>query len=135
MENRIFSAVQIYLDHFRDQLDSLAKESVLAKPQRFLKASQLWLAKMTGSLISEYSQRIQQERARLRLLSGRMDALSPLKVLQRGYAVVTNESGELLREAKQVTVGEQVQIKLAQGRIKAQVVERQVRADAGQTEL
>ena len=90
---------------------------------------------MTGSLISEYSQRIQQEKARLRLLSGRMDALSPLKVLQRGYAVVTNGSGELLREAKQVTVGEQVQIKLAQGRIKAQVVERQVRADAGQPEL
>ena len=135
MENRIFSAIQIYLDHFRDQLDSLAKESVLAKPQRFLEASQLWLAQMTGSLISEYSQRIQQEKARLRLLSGRMDALSPLKVLQRGYAVVTNGSGELLREAKQVTVGEQVQIKLAQGRIKAQVVERQVRADAGQPEL
>ena len=54
------------------------------------------------------------ERQRLSLLGGRLDALSPLKVMARGYAVVfLEEDARLVRSAKDVRPGDSLSIRLA----------------------
>jgi exodeoxyribonuclease VII large subunit len=58
---------------------------------------------------------------RFALATASLDALSPLAVLQRGYAIAQREDGMLLRDANSVSIGESVQVRLAQGRIKAKV--------------
>jgi exodeoxyribonuclease VII large subunit len=62
-------------------------------------------------------------RERLGLAAASLDALSPLAVLQRGYAVAQREDGTLLREAKSVSVGDSIKVRLAQGRINADITE------------
>ncbi len=51
-----------------------------------------------------------------------LDALSPLAVLRRGFSIVENEAGEILRDASEIKESEEVKIRLARGTIKARVL-------------
>jgi exodeoxyribonuclease VII large subunit len=67
---------------------------------------------------------LQTERERLSALRGRLLALSPLTVLARGYAIVTNDSGQPLTRASAVAVGDTLRVRLAEGRLGARVLTR-----------
>jgi len=53
----------------------------------------------------------------------RLDALSPLAVLTRGYSITQNSSGEIIRNVHQTEVGERIRVRLANGRLSAEVKE------------
>jgi exodeoxyribonuclease VII large subunit len=59
----------------------------------------------------------------LKICTATLDALSPLKVLGRGFSITETESGEIVRNVTQTAVGETVKIKLAKGSLKAKVTE------------
>jgi exodeoxyribonuclease VII large subunit len=61
-------------------------------------------------------------RSRLAVLAGRLQALSPLQVLGRGYAVALDGQGRALRRFEQVAVGEAIGVRLAEGRLGCTVV-------------
>jgi exodeoxyribonuclease VII large subunit len=64
---------------------------------------------------------IDEAKNRLGLAAASLDALSPLAVLQRGYAIAQKADGSLLRDAKLVSVGDKIRVLLANGRISASV--------------
>jgi len=71
--------------------------------------------------------RLRLERAAGRLggLGGRLDALSPLAVLGRGYGIARRErDGAILRSSEQVEVGEDITVRLAEGGLAARVTRR-----------
>jgi exodeoxyribonuclease VII large subunit len=64
---------------------------------------------------------LMQRRARLEQLSGELAALSPLAILERGYALVFDASGKLVKDSKRVKVGEEISARVAHGTIAATV--------------
>lgn len=64
---------------------------------------------------------LQEARERLGLAAASLDALSPLAVLQRGYAIAQDASGKPLRDAASVNAGDQVAIRLAKGKLNTRV--------------
>jgi exodeoxyribonuclease VII large subunit len=52
-------------------------------------------------------------------LTAKLDALSPLKVLSRGYAITQKEDGAVIRSTKDIAPGDRLVITLADGRIAA----------------
>jgi exodeoxyribonuclease VII large subunit len=60
-------------------------------------------------------------RARLDRLTSQMEALSPVAILERGYALVFDASGKLLKDADRVKPGDEITARLARGEISAQV--------------
>ncbi len=55
-------------------------------------------------------------------LAGRLDAMSPLKVLARGYAIVTHaEDGRAVRDAREVSAGDTLHVRVGQGAFSAEV--------------
>lgn len=69
-------------------------------------------------------QRLLHRGERFAALAGRLEALSPLKVLQRGYALVERvRDGALLREATEARRGEEIRVKLARGELLALIEE------------
>lgn len=65
--------------------------------------------------------RLDDARARLAVAVASLDALSPLAVLGRGYALVRDAQGQLLRDARAVQSGEQIHLRLARGALIARV--------------
>ena len=60
---------------------------------------------------------------RFRGLVGQLDALSPLAVIARGYGVVTSAEGKLIRDSKEVSIGDPLTVRLHEGRIQATVTD------------
>jgi exodeoxyribonuclease VII large subunit len=78
----------------------------------------------TASSASEAAldEQLQLGRERLALAAASLDALSPLGVLQRGYAIAQDASGRLVRDAAAVNVGDEVSVRLAKGKLNTRVV-------------
>ena len=62
-----------------------------------------------------------QRRALLERLSAELTALSPLAILERGYALVFDSSGKLVKDTDQVQAGDEITAKLARGEITATI--------------
>ena len=64
---------------------------------------------------------VSARKSRLEMLTHKMQALSPLAVLERGYAIVTTKDGKVVKNESAVDVGAELDIRLANGRIGAVV--------------
>jgi len=64
---------------------------------------------------------LQEARERFGLAAASLDALSPLAVLHRGYAIAQDTSGKPLRDATSVSVGDQVRVRLSKGNLETRV--------------
>lgn len=61
---------------------------------------------------------------RLQLAQRGLDAISPLATLARGYAIVTGPDGSVVQDAQQLAKGDLIEARLAQGRVRARVVDQ-----------
>jgi len=69
-------------------------------------------------------QRLRRAESRLAITAARLSAVSPLRTLERGYAVVTDAAGRVVRRACDVSPGEPIVARLAEGRLEATVTRR-----------
>jgi exodeoxyribonuclease VII large subunit len=67
--------------------------------------------------------RISDHRGRFNQLFAKLDALSPVKILERGYALVFDTNGVLVKDAAQLSSGEQISARVARGTFTAEVKE------------
>lgn len=65
---------------------------------------------------------VARSRHQLALGAARLESASPLAILARGFAVVEDSSGQLLRDASRVRAGDRIGVRLARGRLDAQVL-------------
>jgi exodeoxyribonuclease VII large subunit len=84
------------------------REILAGKQNRLISASRAWL---------------KSRRSRLELEAGRMNALSPLAILERGYAICRNAHGAILRDPARVAPGDRVAVTLARGELDCRVEE------------
>jgi exodeoxyribonuclease VII large subunit len=73
--------------------------------------------------------RIAKRRERLEILAAALKQLSPVKVLERGYAVVFDADGRLLKNAAAVKAGANINVRLAAGRLDAKVTRNQSQSE------
>jgi exodeoxyribonuclease VII large subunit len=76
---------------------------------------------LVTTLASTQRNQLAQRRAQLERLSAELAALSPVAILDRGYALVFDSSGRLVKDANQVRAGDEITAKLARGGIAATV--------------
>lgn len=92
-----------------------------------VRTMRLRAARLGLNLAQAGASAIEHRRRQLGALAGRLDALSPLKVLERGYAVVTNlRDSRAVLDAATVRFGEELEIRLAKGRLTARTIGRTV---------
>jgi exodeoxyribonuclease VII large subunit len=77
-----------------------------------------------AALAAAIKTRLLEGKSRLDQLAGQIEALSPVAILERGYALVFDSSGKLLKDAARVKVGDEISARLARGGLTATVKKR-----------
>jgi exodeoxyribonuclease VII large subunit len=88
-------------------------------------AVRLRLEKLQLELASRSDRALRNKRERLDRLNLQLHERSPLRVLERGYAIATDSAGQILRSSTQVAVGDAVNLRLHQGRLTTSVTAKE----------
>ena len=118
---RMAAAVERQLSLSRQRLEALAGKRVLQSPMNYLQDKRMTLEYSRERLSSASQRLMQAKREQFVRLTAKLDAMSPLKVLSRGYSVVRTEDGSVLRRAADARLGDRIQIDLMQGTLLAEV--------------
>jgi len=105
--------------------DELAAALRLALRDSVAEARQRWALAAARLASFDLRGRVRQERLRLKALAGQLHQLSPMRVLERGYAIVFDEAGNVVKSAGAVSVGDALAIQLARGRLRAEVKKKE----------
>jgi exodeoxyribonuclease VII large subunit len=79
-----------------------------------------------AALLASGRAQLLRHRSRLEQLQARLQGLSPLNILDRGYALVFDAQGQLVKDAAQVQSGQEIRARLAKGEITASVKKRRI---------
>ena len=90
-------------------------------PGQRLKLAQQQLHTLGRTLGLQWTQTLDQQQAKLANLARMLEGVSPLPTLARGYAIVSDTTGRVIENTKDVAVGDQVTAQLAKGAITASV--------------
>lgn len=119
---RLHQAARDQLGRTRVRLDRASRSIALLSPRHLAQRARERLRALTRSLVAAGMQTGAGARSRLVPLVVRLDALSPLAILARGYALVrTSPDGRLVRSASELASGDRIDVHLGKGRITAHV--------------
>lgn len=126
------SALSGKLRHARQRLHVLAQSPALVSPTGYLEQRQQSLEHLKSRLIGAQMQQIQRKKQRYIGNTAKLDAMSPLKVLTRGYSIVSADDGTIVRSVRQTAPGREVQVMLSDGSLRATVSDIKEESDESQ---
>ena len=123
MSGAMATALSRQLTSARRHYQLLSAHPSLQSPVSYLEQRRKNLELLKNKLISNQNQQINSAKARYIAMTSKLDAMSPLKVLTRGYAMAQREDGTVLRSVSQVETGDSITISVSDGRLCASVTE------------
>ena len=108
----------------RQHLDVLAQSPALRSPTGYLEQKEKALELLKNRLIAAQNQNITRNNQRYIAAVSKLDAMSPLKVLTRGYSMAQSEDGTVIRSVRQAELGQRLTISLSDGKLSATVMDK-----------
>lgn len=118
------------IGHLRQRLERLAKSRVMTRPEAYLQQQELHLEMLRQRLEHAGQVTLQKNTQRFRQAAAKLDALSPLKVLGRGYAMATLDE-QVVRSVEQLSLGETIAVSFSDGTAQCRVETLQRRKQRG----
>lgn len=112
-------------DSLSSKLEALSSRPVLTQAESVTLPYENRLADVFSALQRVIEVPINDSGKKLGVLAASLDALSPLSVLSRGYAVVKDDSGNAVRNAAELEVGDKIYLRLSNGGAAAEITEIQ----------
>ena len=122
MSASMATALTRQLKTSKRHLQVLAGSNCLQSPQGYLQMRKDALSTVANRMSAAQARYVQGKKQRYVGLTAKLDAMSPLKVLTRGYTMAQTADGALLRSVKQTRVGDAVTISLSDGQLTASVL-------------
>lgn len=107
----------------RKQLNTLAQSPSLISPDQYIIQRRKSLELLKGRVFSAQTRVLHLHKQRFIAATAKLDAMSPLKVLTRGYSMAQNENHEVIRSVKQVQAGESMLVSVSDGVITTTVTD------------
>ena len=123
LELRLSKAMQEAVTIRQDKLQQLQQRQQRCLQQPRISALQQKVNEL-GHRLEQLSLQYQaRQQLRLQAIAGRLNGVSPLATLERGYAITERPDGKVIQQVKAVNPGEEIHIRLQDGRIRSQVTE------------
>lgn len=122
-EERLAQSETARLEMLRKHLDALAAKRVLRDQMAYVQDKRMELLHLQQRLGDLTGAQIAWKKQRFAALAASVDAMSPLKVLGRGYAMAQTAGGEIIKAAEDVEIGEHITVKLGRGALACTVDE------------
>ena len=129
MGGRMTQSEAARLETLRKRLTELAGKRALTDPAAFVADKRMLLDFTQKNLAAAAEREIAGRQRKYAALCAALDALSPLKVLGRGYAVARGADGRVLRSAADAAIGEKIDLTLEKGRLNCVVEARETEGD------
>lgn len=124
-QNRLVTSILNLIAEQKNMLSSLTTELRYLSPERRIQSERQRLDELARRVYSSLLHRVQLQSANVAGMRNRLDALNPLAVLSRGYAVVTQKSdGRVISRVAQAKNGQSIQVRVSDGRFDATVDEK-----------
>ncbi len=123
-EARLVRALRTRLAGEREQLRHLTRRLAACHPQREAEQAESRLARAQERLAQAMRRRLAHSRDRLAGLARQLQTVSPLAVLGRGYAILQDEQGQVVRRAADTQPGQALTARLGEGRLRVEVKRR-----------
>ena len=128
---RLEKAERLLLDRFHRRCENVAASVRHYDARRRLASIRQQLAAQVANLAAATHTQLLQSRGTLDRHTASLEALSPVAILNRGYALVFDAKGQLVKDAAGVKAGEELTARLARGRVRARVT--RVESDASES--
>ena len=112
------------IDVYDRRLQELQRKRVLADPMAFLQDRSMQLDFTQEKLVTAVERVLESYTHRFTHAAASLDAMSPLRVLRRGYCVAQKEDKTILRSCLQAEPGESISLRLADGRLQCVVTKK-----------
>ena len=122
-QGRMVQGEERRLGLLRTRLTALSEKRVLRDPMAFLQEKRMILDYVQRALADRGGAILSEPKRRLGALSAALDAMSPLAVLGRGYAIPQREDGSVLRSAADISAGDKLTVTMGDGAIDCRVEE------------
>ncbi|MBE6933101.1 MAG: exodeoxyribonuclease VII large subunit [Ruminococcaceae bacterium] len=119
METSLLQTMQRQLKLSRRRLELASKSRVLQSPVAYVQERRLLLDYLAGSMSAATQRTVGKGRQRYLALAAGLDAMSPLKVLSRGYSMIIDEDKTVVRSVKGLQPGKELTLRLSDGSAQA----------------
>jgi exodeoxyribonuclease VII large subunit len=120
-EYRLQSTMHARLESAHRRLHEAARNVSLPQLRSTLAASRAKFESLQNSRDQLLNARLENARRKLGLAAAALDAMSPLRVLERGYAIAHDTAGHVVRDASSLSIGEQLRLRLWKGELDCRV--------------
>ena len=131
MGERLERAAGQRLQRERQRLVRLSGSRMMTDPRSYFQDKRLLLDYQSRRLVHGMENTVSARREQFGRLAAALDALSPLKVLGRGYAIARKEDGRVISSVGDAAPGEGFSLRLSDGELKCRVAESQERGRSG----
>lgn len=130
LTRRLVLAEQAILTKRRAEVKALTDRRVLQSPNDLLRPLLLAVDSLEQRLEKAMATRVNDQKSRLQEAAGKLQVLSPLAVLARGYSITRSQDGQVVIDSGQLALGDSMETTLAHGRVYSQVTEIRGSEDA-----
>lgn len=127
MDIRRTQAMRKSLSRMAAKLDDIKSRRVLQDPMAYIDTKRSELDYVRGRLVAAADKVNAQNRHKFVALASALDAMSPLKVLSRGYAIANDADGRLIKSVNDVNAGDEVKLSVFDGDIRCTVNEMEAK--------
>lgn len=125
LTKRLMRNISKLLHLYRNRLEGINRLLITHSPEKRLTFLERQLSQLSSSLKTAMSNTLRQKEEKLKIFMGKLDALSPLSILKRGYSITwLLPKNIIVKDSLQVMKGDLVRITLAQGELKCEVKEK-----------
>lgn len=125
MSNAMVSSLSRQVKAARQHLMVLSASQALRSPTGYLEQRSQSVELLKNRLVAAQNQNVTRAKQRYIAQISKLEAMSPLKVLTRGYSMAQTERGEVIRSVNQVELGQRIRIRLSDGTLSATVMNKE----------